>query len=601
MKAMVMRCAAFGLVILLIFAYFFLPWEQENTGMSGSSTRGKQEIHSGDQLSWRWTPGEGDVTELAMRLSGLKNAQELTLTVELADLAGKQVSSLTQKAADLGDSEELVLKGRFIKGTEYILTIGASGEGNVKLRGEETESGFYPQLIWRGSMSTRNPTLLYFALGCLLIMLVPLRNEKPRKLGKMGLRENLASWGTLVIILVSGLLIVLLKPSFTEGYDWQLWDEEIHWTGVQSLLPNESNNLPKALGHISNWTPGYLPLILGAGLTSLFTSQAEMIYRVGTVFSVLVYGALAMLAVRHAPRYKASFMVAAVLPAHLFLSSGMTYDTAVIGSILLGTALLLEVLDQAEEMSAAQGITLLSVLAFGTVAKPAYSAALLMPLLIPSKKLGSSGKAWLFRLLTVLILIWCVSAVALPGAYDPVRSGDSRYEGTDAAAQIAFLNSRPLEWILFPLRNLVENAGFLLVEGIPHWAYLGTNLTLGYVFVGLLLLAAPLAVCGEAGEKTAMLRPGRRLLLGGTALICECALILTQYLVSSPVGGSLRGMQARYILPVWILLALSLMLPERLRGAFRKAGPWLAAVLWLGCLGLDVWYALSWLQSTGCI
>ena len=38
MKAMVMRCAAFGLMILLIFAYFFLPWEQENTGMSGNKT-----------------------------------------------------------------------------------------------------------------------------------------------------------------------------------------------------------------------------------------------------------------------------------------------------------------------------------------------------------------------------------------------------------------------------------------------------------------------------------------------------------------------------------------------------------------------------------
>lgn len=599
-KSILFRTIAAALAGLLVLAYYFLPWQQESSGTSHNA-RGKQELLPGDRFTWRWSPEEGEASELALRLSGLKNAQRLTMTAELLDSTGAQAAIVTATGADLGEGEDLLLRGRFVAGKEYTLIVSAAGEGSVKLRGEDTEQGFFPQLTWRGSTLKRNLTLLYFALGCVLLALTPVGGADRRSREGKERAGVLLGWGTLFIVVIIGLLLVFLKPPFTEGYAWQLWDEEIHWTGVRSVLLAENADLSKALGNVSTWTPGYLPQILGASLAGLFTAQPEALYRAGALFSVLIYGLLAMTAVRRAPRYKAAFLVAAVLPANLFLASGMTYDTVVIGCVLLGAALLLEALSQREKLSAGQGITLLSVLALGTVAKPAYSVVLLLPLLLPSQKFESRARAWAFRVLSVLLLCWCVAAVALPGAYDPVRSGDSRYEGTDAAAQIAFLNANPLRWLGVPLGNLLQNWKFLLVEGIPHWAYLGTNVPLGFVFVALLLLLAPLAVCGERREETPLLSPGRRLLLFATALLAESALILTQFVVSSPVGGALRGMQARYFLPVWILLALSLMLPRRIRTALRRAGPWLALALWGTCLGLNLWYALHWLRATGCV
>ena len=131
-----------------------------------------------------------------------------------------------------------------------------------------------------------------------------------------------------------------------------------------------------------------------------------------------------------------------------------------------------------------------------------FALVLLLPLIIPGEKFSSRKSAWLFRMLTVGMLVWCMAAVALPGAYDTVRSGDSRFEGTDAAAQIAFLNSQPLRWLTLPLEHLFENWQFLTIAGIAHYAYLGNNMNLGYAFAGLLLLAAPLAVFGEQNKKT---------------------------------------------------------------------------------------------------
>ncbi len=600
MKERAMRGFALLLAAVLLAAWFFLPWKQEST-VTSNNGRDKQELLPGESLSWSWTPENGDADQLRIRLSGLKKVQGLTLIAELADSSGKTAASVRQAVAEMGDADTLNLEGTFSRGTVYTLTVTAEGEGSIKLRGEETEDGFSPEMSWSGSTTVRNAVLIYFAAGLALVALLPLPNGRKRARGrKSGGIAALLPWGTFFLIAGVGLLIVYLKPIDVFEGVWRLWDEETHWNEVRFLILGTSDPLSYQLQRITTWTPGYLPLMLGAGIARFFTADETILYRAATACSVLVYALLAAIAVRRAPRYKASFLAASAFPGCLFLSTGATYDTVVIGCILLGTAMVLEILDQKERMTAAQGITLFSVLAFGTAAKPAYSVALLLPLMIPAGKLGSRGRAWLLRLLALMLMAWCFAAVAMPGAYDNVREGDFRFTDADVPAQLAWLNGHPAEWILVPLCHLYQQAHFLLIEGIAHWAFLGTNLTLDYLFCGL-LLAASLIVCGELQGTGKLLKPGRRILLGGTAFLAEIILILTQYVVSSRPGGSVQGVQARYFLPVWILLALALMMPEKVRNLLRKAGPWLAAALWMGCLGVDLWYALYWLQSTGCI
>ena len=591
MSGKAMRIAAGALALLLAAAYFFMPARQaaEETNNGGLK---KAEIAAGEEQRWTWTP-EKDYSAVTLWLSGKKKAQGLTLRLRITDAAGGTAASLDQAVADMGEDDYLTLTGALRGGTAYTLIVSAEGEGSVKIRGEELDDGsFLPWMRTETENVRRNPILLYLALGLVLSALVPLpekkRTRRPRARGAAALMP----WAAFLTVAVTGLLIVFLKPAAAPDPDWMLWDEEEHWTTIQAMTMHGSASPADALGGVSTWTPGYLALILGVELGGIFTDDLMAMYRVGAVFSVLAGAVMCALAVLHAPRWKAVFLAAGTLPTSIYLTTGMSYDPAVIYSILLGTALLLEALDRDEPVGAARGITLLALLGFGTLAKPAYCAAMLPLFLLPREKLGGRGRAWGFRLLAALMIAWVALAVALPGPYDAQRGGDVRFAAADAAAQTAYLKEHPAEILTVPLRYAVRNWQHLLVDGIGSYAYLGYSAAASWLFAGLLLLAAPLAVCGERKDHPP-LRAGRRIVFALSAAIPEFVLMLTQYLVSSEVGGSgITGMQRRYILPVWILLALALMMPEKLRRAVGKAGGVLAAALCCACFAANLGFLL---------
>ena len=297
-----------------------------------------------------------------------------------------------------------------------------------------------------------------------------------------------------------------------------------------------------------------------------------------------------------------TFLVAGTLPTILFQMTSRTYDTVVTGSILLGLALVLESLEKKERISPFRAMTMTALMAFGTVAKPAYSRVLLSLLLLPGDRFGSGKRAWAFRAFVILILLWCIAALLIPGAYDSVRGGDERFAGANASEQISWILENPGEGLTRPLLYFWNRQHMLMSMGISHWAYLGNNLEWNDLFLTLLLLMAPLCAWGEAHEKDKLLTAGRRITLGTIALGAELVLIYTQFIVSSPVGGSVEGMQARYFIPLWIVLAVALMAPGGLRARIdRRAGYVMTAAAFVTCAWVNVSYAVYWLSVTGCL
>ena len=66
-------------------------------------------------------------------------------------------------------------------------------------------------------------------------------------------------------------------------------------------------------------------------------------------------------------------------------------------------------------------------------------------------------------------------------------------------------------------------------------------------------------------------------------------LVVTQYVVSTSVGAdTVAGMQSRYGLPVLILAALALMLPEKLRRRTQGLSRWTALVCLAALAGLNL-------------
>ena len=591
------RLAALLLSACLVLAYFLFP-VQEATIVDTNTGRKQLTLSGGESASWPWTPALQRPDAVALALKGFEDLGELTLEVTVKNPDGTVAASVSRTAGEL-KSGSVSLDAAFRVGTAYTLEAAVKGKGSVTLRGKTDGDGsFFPRLSESGLVVIfRNPVLLYFAAGLLLIGLTPVRGVKRTSLSSPVPEDAVARllpWGAFLLIFGLCLWICLAKPNYMLTQQWGTWDEGDHATRLASMSLHEFTSFPAWFSGLITWYPGYLPLILGYDLGQLINAlcqgQApELPYRLAVITSSLIYAGMAFLAVRHAPRYKASFLLAATIPLFLFQAASMTYDTVVAGSILLSAALLLETIEARRPMTALRAVTLLALLSLGTVAKPAYSVLLLAFLLIPGECFRGRGEKWGFRVFAVCLAVWCLFALKLPGAYDNVIAGDARFEGTDAQAQLRGMLADPLGSGLKPVVYFFTHLPELASGWIDFWAYGGNGLpgiTGGYLIA--MLFIAPLCACGEARDGESPLTWKRRTVLALTALLAMLLLIYAQYIASSPVRGEITGVQARYFTPLWTVFLLALMWPHRVRMALRPAGGSLAVILWALTLGVGV-------------
>ena len=610
MKGKIARIAALTLAVLLMLGYWLLPAREERSIPSGGG-HGKYALADGESASWSWTPEMEGSSELSLELRSLKKAAGMTLTAVLTEENGTEAARLALPIDDMGDEDGLTLKGSFRKGARYTLTVSAAGEGTITLRGEEDEEGnFLPSLGEMGIATSRNPVLLYFAAGMLLLFLTPVTGPDtvctPRTQRRRTMSDVLP-WAAFAIIMITGLLVAVKKPTDFMNPDWGTWDEDTHsyWVGSFALI--SGGGLRACLNSVITWHPGYLPLGIGYNVGELLNqagaNNPELPYRCAVICSTLCYAVMAALAVKHTPKFKMTFLVAGTIPLMIFQATSMTYDTVVTGAVLLGTALVLETISQPGRMSSLRAITLVALLSMGTVAKPAYGLALLSLLLIPEAKFIGKGEKWGFRALAMLAMVWCFMAMAMPGTYEDVLGGDVRFSDTNSGAQIRGMLADPMGSGLKPVRYFFENLRFLTCDWLDFWAYASYGFPhLGEMYAVLLLLVAPLCVPGgEPEDPRDLLKAFRRLTFGAIAFLAEVTLIYAQYIASSPVGGAVTGMQPRYFMPLWAPALMLLMFPHYAREKARLAGNILTVVTLVLCAGANLENAIIHLRAFGAL
>ena len=184
----------------------------------------------------------------------------------------------------------------------------------------------------------------------------------------------------LVLLLSMGLMFALCKP----GLNITGYDEEQHRIYASAFSGRDGYAPADYMAMFNTWFFGYLPYLAGMRLGLALGLCDGWVYRLGMAAGAAAYAVLGMLAVKYAPRLKLTFLTVAALPSCVMIASNVSYDGVVIGCCLLGTALVLDELSRPGRLlSPGRAVAMTSVLALGTLPKPAYSLALLLLLLLP--------------------------------------------------------------------------------------------------------------------------------------------------------------------------------------------------------------------------
>ncbi|MDO4482853.1 MAG: DUF2142 domain-containing protein [Clostridia bacterium] len=311
----------------------------------------------------------------------------------------------------------------------------------------------------------------------------------------------------LSVLLSVGTMLVMVK-GVTMFY---LWDEPIHFSNVLCMAGLEGGGGNGYFARFSLWNTGYFPYAAGMAVSNLLGLSLLTGYRVSLLCNVAFYSMLCTLAVKHAPKYKMTFLCLGCMPICTMLASSFSYDSMVIGGLLLGTALVLEELYSPRKITG--GKMMAMVIAFGilTLCKQAYSIMLLLMLLLPESKFESRKQRKLFRLYVVLFFVLCMASLALPDSYGDQKGGDARFANTDSMGQIALMLKEPVHFFKAFMHELRQDGPGFFIETPTMWCVWGESAKLGLLAFLLMFFIAPLY--RDAQEPSVGLRGKTRLVL----------------------------------------------------------------------------------------
>lgn len=504
----------------------------------------------------------------------------LLLLISLVPISGRAAAAKRQPVRSPAAANRWLIPALTMVGLGIALLLAAHPEWvGVSLT--------YPQLV-EGDIPAAVHFLGHTYHGPLFTMVFATWETLVLAIHQLTRREVALHRVVMILALGGGAVMGLCRPMLFEvGFD-----EGQHRLIMDQFAGPEAFTLPEGLYFSSSWNVGLLFHTLGRGMSTLLRLSAPWGYRWGGAISLLMYGLMASAAVRVAPKYKAAFALFALWPTNLFLAVTTTYDSLIVGGILLGTALLFRELHHRDQpLTLEAALLLLLTLSISTLAKSAYSLVLLMVLILPKEKFTSRKAAAWFRVLVVVIAVVCtLCRVAEFGlvlssgtvgddvprnltatqSREILLSGDERMDGTSSGAQWAAFQQNPLTGLGALARLIFLSLPRQSTEMAATYGYFGADPLSLWLWL-VLLLTGPLM------EQTAVrfsLR--RRLCLLLMGLLPLVVLGVIMYFVSTPAGSPVViGMQPRYLVPMVPLLFLALAHPLRLP---HKASQWITRI-----------------------
>ena len=346
------------------------------------------------------------------------------------------------------------------------------------------------------------------------------------------------------------------KPYDTAGYALKQYEDGL----VQSIADSFARYLardardsyaPEVHEPISFLILPFLPGALGLAVARLLGLGALGCLYAGRIGNLLAYTALCYATLRAAQRARPVFLALVLLPVSLYMGASLSYDATLLGCYYLMLALLTR-----DRWTTRTAAVYAVACVWVNVAKPYLNLLwALLPLLVAAGEWRAKGRRWQWSLgcgagalAATLFVEWYGSAMR--ANYSFGRQGGAAVNGME---QLRFVLANPLRTIAVFWGTLYESDFFLGQTGVFGWkdlpvAFLNLTGPLVLVLAALLAAAEPQPLGRRRGVG-----------LGVFAAVYALGAMAAMYITYTPVGMvRIVGLQTRYFLPVFLVLALGI-------------------------------------------
>lgn len=295
----------------------------------------------------------------------------------------------------------------------------------------------------------------------------------------------------------------------------------------------------------------YLPAALFMALARLLGFQALGCLYAGRLANVCVYTLLCWLALKNCRRYKPVFLAVMLLPLSLYLAGSLNYDAILLGCYYFAASYYCR-----DEITDRSLLGYVLVFWLMNLIKPWINLLwLALPLVLPRAAWKAKLKKWQLAAVCVLPALALTQLVEWYGNFFVQNYGEvgRMLPDVDQIPQLKFVLANPLRYLAVMAGTLYENNFFLGQLGV----FGALDLSIPAVSLlspCMLLFGAALSV-HERSQLRALPAAG----LGGLAVVYAAGVMTAMYITYTPVGMvRILGLQARYLLPVFLMLAVLL-------------------------------------------
>ncbi len=328
----------------------------------------------------------------------------------------------------------------------------------------------------------------------------------------------------------------------------------IDWSDTEILtFPNTSLYAPVS----------YLPQTTGITIARLFTNNVNLIFYAGRLGGFIVSITLCILAIWLIPFGRIIIFVIMMFPMAMQEMISMAPDGFVIGLSMFLLAYVLYLSYGERKLKSSDIVIISLVCLLLSLSKIVYVVLLLIVLIIPKEKIGSTKKALLIKASIIgitfaLNLIWLsISSSYLIEYYVP---------GVDSEAQVHYVLTHIIDYYATVVRTTIANSNFFVQTMI------GSNLgkftiaisPIMWIVYTILLIYEVLT----SRELPSNIRKYERYVFLFEFLSCVALIYTSLYVQWTPLGQNIiDGIQGRYFIPIVPLLALWTMYYLRERDA----------------------------------